>query len=263
MNQFNAWQDKLDSEKVTNALNAKLDPSVVATRKQSNVMLSYVKGWYVIKKANEIFGFDGWDMETIDINVINDVLQKDETKYGSVDRWHVTYTAKVRVNVNSVIREGFGAGHGIDKDRGIAHESASKEAETDAMKRALRTFGNVFGLALYDTTQSEVAKSEADLISSNPDEFAKYAMQLVNDGRLSLVGIDVLCKLSGVKSIEEVPINFSKVFIEKINSDQGEAFLKVLSEGKNPKDGRQIIQPELPEQDTKQLENEVNQAFTK
>lgn len=32
----------------------------------------------------------------------------------------------------------------------------SKEAETDAMKRALMTFGNPFGLALYDKRQREV-----------------------------------------------------------------------------------------------------------
>ena len=31
---------------------------------------------------------------------------------------------------------------------GEAHESAIREAETDAMKRALSTFGNPFGLAL-------------------------------------------------------------------------------------------------------------------
>jgi DNA repair and recombination protein RAD52 len=31
-----------------------------------------------------------------------------------------------------------------------------KEAETDAMKRALMTFGNPFGLALYDKTQENV-----------------------------------------------------------------------------------------------------------
>jgi len=262
MDQF-SWENNVSREKATNALNAKLDASFVATRKQSNVNLSYVKGWYVINKANEVFGFDGWDMETVDINIINDVLQKDETKYGTVDRWHVTYTAKVRVIVDGVIREGFGAGHGIDKDRGIAHESASKEAETDAMKRAFRTFGNIFGLALYDTEQTEVAKSEADLISSNPDEFAKYVMQLVNDGRLALIGVDVLCKLSGVSAIEKVPTNFSKVFINKINSENGATFLQLLSEGKNPKDGKQIIQPEIPEQDTKELEKEVNEAFTK
>ena len=55
-----------------------------------------------------------------------------------------------------MIREGCGAGHGIDTDLGQAHESALKEAETDAMKRALMTFGNPFGLALYDKQQREV-----------------------------------------------------------------------------------------------------------
>ncbi len=39
----------------------------------------------------------------------------------------------------------FGAGHGYDLDLGLAHESAIKEAVTDALKRALRTFGNPFG----------------------------------------------------------------------------------------------------------------------
>ena len=55
-----------------------------------------------------------------------------------------------------LIREGTGAGHGIDTDLGLAHESALKEAETDAMKRALVTFGNPFGLALYDKSQRQV-----------------------------------------------------------------------------------------------------------
>jgi hypothetical protein len=58
-----------------------------------------------------------------------------------------------------LVREGTGAGHGIDVDLGQAHESAIKEAETDAMKRALMTFGNPFGLALYDKQQREVTSS--------------------------------------------------------------------------------------------------------
>jgi recombination DNA repair RAD52 pathway protein len=56
----------------------------------------------------------------------------------------------------TVIREGIGTGHGIDRDLGQAHESAVKEAETDAMKRALSTFGSQFGLALYDKQQRDV-----------------------------------------------------------------------------------------------------------
>ena len=56
-----------------------------------------------------------------------------------------------------LIREGSGAGHGIDTDLGLAHESALKEAETDAMKRALITLGNPCGLALYDTSLRQVS----------------------------------------------------------------------------------------------------------
>jgi hypothetical protein len=41
-------------------------------------------------------------------------------------------------------------------DCGLAHESAVKEAVTDALKRALRSFGNPFGLALYDKTRENV-----------------------------------------------------------------------------------------------------------
>ena len=80
--------------------------------------------------------------------------------------WGVTYTARARIRVGDgagaqVIQEGSGAGHGIDIDLGQAHESALKEAETDAMKRALMTFGNPFGLALYDKQQREVTSSAA------------------------------------------------------------------------------------------------------
>ena len=37
-----------------------------------------------------------------------------------------------------------------------ANESAAKEAEPDAMKRALMTFGDPFGLALYDKDKANV-----------------------------------------------------------------------------------------------------------
>ncbi len=72
--------------------------------------------------------------------------------------WGVTYIARVRITVlagghGPLIREGTGAGHGYDTDLGLAHESAIKEAETDAMKRALVTFGARFGLSLYDRHQ--------------------------------------------------------------------------------------------------------------
>jgi hypothetical protein len=74
----------------------------------------------------------------------------------------VTYICRVTIRVGDVARDGCGAGHGIDRDAGQAHESALKEAETDAMKRALMTFGNPFGLALYDKGWTD-AKVASDL----------------------------------------------------------------------------------------------------
>ena len=110
-------------------------------------------------RSNRIFGFDGWTRETVDLRCV----AERERKIGADKRdgWGVSYVAKVRVVVlagdSLVTREGLGSGHGIDSDLGTAHESAVKEAETDAMKRALMTFGNPFGLALYDKDQANVA----------------------------------------------------------------------------------------------------------
>jgi hypothetical protein len=71
-------------------------------------------------------------------------------------------------------REGTGAGGGFGQDMGEAHESAIKEAETDAMKRALMTFGNPFGLALYDKDKQEVGRpGAAPGKSQRPERGAK------------------------------------------------------------------------------------------
>ena len=137
------------------ALAAPLDRAKVRQREQGRSKVSYLEGWQVIAEANRIFGFDGWQRETVEVRCV----AERERSIGSSGRsgWGVTYTARVRVSVGTLIREGTGAGHGIDSDLGQAHESAIKEAETDAMKRALMTFGNPFGLALYDKQQREVS----------------------------------------------------------------------------------------------------------
>jgi DNA recombination protein Rad52 len=154
------------------ALKAPLARENVKEREQSGRKLSYIEGWVAINEANRIFGFDGWDRETIECRMVCER----ERKIGQQQRdgWSVSYVAKVRVTVRpgrkpdgldlAVHREGTGYGSGIDVDLGAAHESAIKEAETDAMKRALMTFGNPFGLALYDKAQAEVepvARSQA------------------------------------------------------------------------------------------------------
>jgi len=137
----------------TAALSGPLDRKHVKTRQQAGQNLSYVEGWHVIAEANRIFGFDGWTRQTVQL----DCVHAGERPDGKAS---VTYLARVRIIVGRgddlVIRDGTGSGHGISKNMGDAHESAMKEAETDAMKRALMTFGNPFGLALYDKTQASV-----------------------------------------------------------------------------------------------------------
>ena len=149
------------------ALAAPLDRANVRQREQGRGKVAYVEGWEVVAEANRIFGFDGWQRQTIAMRCVAQSERTIGARGTSRDQkpgWGVTYTARVRVTVTAggltpLIREGSGAGHGIDVDLGQAHESALKEAETDAMKRALMTFGNPFGLALYDKQQRQVSNS--------------------------------------------------------------------------------------------------------
>jgi DNA repair and recombination protein RAD52 len=146
---------KTFSQEQIDQLKAPLSREVVKVREQGGRNVSYVEGWHAIAEANRIFGFDCWSSETIELKCVS---EKARTVGKSADPgWGVTYIAKVRLTVSEVTRDGVGAGHGIDRDLGQAHESAVKEAETDAFKRAARTFGHPFGLALYDKTQANVA----------------------------------------------------------------------------------------------------------
>lgn len=142
------------------ALTAPLDARHVAQRTKSNQTLSYVEGWHVIAEANRIFGFDAWTRELV--SLVENTLPTKNDKGNHV----VSFRATVRVTALGVTREGTGFGSGIARDIHDAYESAVKEAETDAMKRALMTFGNPFGLALYDKTQANVSTGPSPVLEA-------------------------------------------------------------------------------------------------
>lgn len=145
------------SAKQVAELEKPLDMRHVAGRTQSGRKLDYIEGWHAIAEANRIFGFDGWQRETVEMR---EVRTPEQVKsQGGKTTWRVGFVAKVRVKVGDIIREGTGYGSGALPDLGEAYESAVKEAETDAMKRALMTFGNPFGLALYDKERTNVQNS--------------------------------------------------------------------------------------------------------
>ena len=150
------------SDTQSRQLKAKLDAQHVKTRKLNGTTLNYVEGWHVIAEANRIFGFDGWDRQTLSSNCIFTGMRSGSHA--------AAYTATVRVRVRAgeavVVREGSGTGEATAATIGQAHELALKGAETDATKRALATFGNRFGLALYDPDQAGVTKPRVRLEQS-------------------------------------------------------------------------------------------------
>ena len=171
-------------------LRAKLDGSHVKQREQAGQTLSYVEGWHAIAEANRIFGFDAWDRETVHVECV--WSGERQTRKGMKPA--ASYVARVRVRVRAgdttVTREGTGAGSGFGNDVGEAHESAIKEAETDAMKRALMTFGNPFGLALYDKSRENVeapAKAPPARQQTSPKAGVDQARQKAVDFKDSFI----------------------------------------------------------------------------
>lgn len=148
------------------ALRAPLAREHVKDRDQGRGKVFYIEGWHAIAEMNRIFGFDGWTRETVMSECCySGTYEKAVWENGrrtdkTTTSFRCTYRARVRVTVGGVVREGSGHGHGFADNPGEAHESAEKEAETDAMKRALMTFGNPLGLALYDKTQAEVEPAQ-------------------------------------------------------------------------------------------------------
>jgi len=155
------------SDTQTRQLRAKLDGKYVKSRKANGTTLHYVEGWHVIAEANRVFGFDAWDRRTL-ITCCIWTGMKDK-------HYAAAYTARVRIRVRAgdvtIVREGSGTGEGRGLTPGEAHEIALKCAETDATKRALATFGNRFGLALYDRAQTGVRqqpKATTETVAKGP-----------------------------------------------------------------------------------------------
>ena len=151
------------TETQTKSLKAKLKRRHVKVREAGGASVSYVEGWHAIAEANRIFGFDSWDRQTLAPRCHWTHLQYGETV--------CFYSTKVRITVRAgdtvTVREGIGTGFGRAPQPEFAHDIALKAAETDATKRALATFGNPFGLALYDRGQAQVTKARDKVASDN------------------------------------------------------------------------------------------------
>lgn len=121
--------------------------------------LSYVSWEHCARSMNAIFGFCNWSVRTLALVPLYEPTQT-KNKYDKLI-WNVAYRAHVEVEVAGAVYQGWGYGEGKDANLGQAHESALKEAESDATKRAMRNLGDQFGLALYDKDQTHVEREPA------------------------------------------------------------------------------------------------------
>ena len=127
-------------------LDKQLGPEYISSRPgASGQKVHYLAAEKVINLANEVFGFNGWSsaIQNIQIDFV------DENQSGKIS---LGLSVIVRVTLkDGTFHEDIGYGHIENcKGKAAAFEKAKKEGTTDALKRALRTFGNILGNCIYD-----------------------------------------------------------------------------------------------------------------
>ena len=133
---------------VNEALTQPLDPALVSQRKgRGGRSFRYLEGHTAIDQANQVFGYGGWGYELVgDVTLRQN--ESADSRTGEVTRV-AAYSAVVRVNVTGAPPRTDVGFHPVTDDSPEGHETAFKGAVTDALKRALRSFGDRFGNGLY------------------------------------------------------------------------------------------------------------------
>jgi DNA repair and recombination protein RAD52 len=159
---------------LSSRLEKQLGPEYISTRPGAGGgKVHYLAAEKVINLANEVFGFNGWNssIQNVQIDFVDENTTNGKITLG--------LSTIVRVTLrDGTYHEDIGYGHIENcKGKAAAFEKAKKEAATDAMKRALRNFGNVLGNCLYDkdylgkVTKLKVAPSkwDAENLYRHPD----------------------------------------------------------------------------------------------
>jgi DNA recombination protein Rad52 len=137
------------TEEQIRLLRAPLDPSEAATREgERGRDVSYLEAYKSIEHANRIFGFDGWSYSLDNQGV--DVMEGPDGPEGLCFWAIVTVHAGgcTRQDIGSIeIRGGQGARNVRNPDQ---WSLGRKGAVSDALKRALRSYGEQYGNGLYD-----------------------------------------------------------------------------------------------------------------
>ncbi|RDL37833.1 Uncharacterized protein BP5553_05266 [Venustampulla echinocandica] len=153
-------------------LEKQLGPEYISSRSgPSGQKVHYLAAEKCIQLANEVFGFNGWSSQIMDVQV-DFVDEHPQTLKISLG-----LSVIVRVTLrDGTFHEDIGYGHMENcKGKAAAFEKAKKEGTTDALKRALRNFGNVLGNCIYDKEYlSKVTKVKAQPTKWDVDNLHRH-----------------------------------------------------------------------------------------
>ncbi|XP_013375615.1 PREDICTED: DNA repair protein RAD52 homolog isoform X6 [Chinchilla lanigera] len=174
---------------IQSALRQRLGPEYISSRMAGGGQkVCYIEGHKVINLANEMFGYNGWAHSVTQQNV--DFVDLNNGKF------YVGVCAFVRVQLKDGSYHedvGYGVSEGL-KSKALSLEKARKEAVTDGLKRALRSFGNALGNCILDKdylrSLSKLPRQlplEVDLTKAKRQDFEPCVEQArYNSCRLSI-----------------------------------------------------------------------------
>ncbi|KAL9039108.1 MAG: hypothetical protein Q9214_005010 [Letrouitia sp. 1 TL-2023] len=157
---------------LSSRLEKRLGPEYISTRPgASGQRVSYLAADKCINLANEVFGFNGWSsgIQQIQIDFVDENQSTGKVSLG--------LSVIVRVTLrDGTFHEDIGYGSIENcKGKAMAFEKAKKEGTTDALKRALRNFGNILGNCLYDKSYlTRVAQLKAAPIKWDPNDLHRH-----------------------------------------------------------------------------------------
>lgn len=121
--------------------------------------MSHLEAWDVRRQLIRIFGFEGFTVETLSLELVHERGDQRKKKNSSdtYTAWTIVYRAQVRLTVKDkdgrpiATFEDAAAGDAVNQPSvGDAHDLAMKTALSQALKRCAVNLGDQFGLSLYN-----------------------------------------------------------------------------------------------------------------
>ena len=208
--------------RVTKELSQPLEPALVSSRRgRGNRTYPYLEGHVAIAQANRVFGHGAWGYEVVGEVNLRDI-QAVVAKTGEAKTSHA-YAATVRVDVPGAPSRTDVGFHAVNDDTVEGHETAYKGAVTDALKRALRSFGDQFGNGLYgDAPKQTPARNSQETPQSRDDNSGESQLDALRTGLINLGAEQGF----GEEQVREATRSRTGKELEELTVDELEALVK-------------------------------------